>query len=145
MVNIMPEVPTRQFLTATNPINPLKIEPNSEEQHYLHMGMFHGILGEIAKIAGQAAALEIAKQLGGTQISIPKVAWREDAPIPRILGSINAEILRQKLGCGTVYIPNMKTIRNSAAARYYRSHGKTTREIAIILNLSLRQVARLVE
>lgn len=58
-----------------------------------------GVLAEIAEVAGEDAALALARALGGTQVYIPPVP-ANDHWLCRLIGRAEAHAVCERLTCG---------------------------------------------
>ncbi|MCX8501932.1 MAG: host-nuclease inhibitor Gam family protein [Alphaproteobacteria bacterium] len=77
-------------------------------------------------------------------VSVPTTGWAKDSPVVKILGPLAAEAFRQVYSGNSVYIQNMKTVKNHLKARELKALGKSNRDIANEMNLSVRHIKRLV-
>ena len=104
-----------------------------------------GILGEIATAAGEAAALKLARERGGTEVQI---SARKDSAFVRIVGQAAAEKIVKAFGNGKVLVP-MATARGQrgrreAAARMLAAK-KTQTEVALACDIHERTARRILE
>lgn len=104
-----------------------------------------GILGEIATAAGEAAALKLARERGGTEVQI---SARKDSAFVRIVGQAAADKIVKAFGNGKVLVP-MATARGQrgrreAAARMLADE-KTQTEVALACDIHERTARRILE
>lgn len=75
------------------------------------MSRLPGILGEIADVAGVAAALKLAQARGGTEM---KISGRAGGALAKIVGDQAAALIAERLGPQKYTIP-MASVRGRAA------------------------------
>lgn len=100
-------------------------------------GRYHlpGVLGDIARLAGEDAALNIALRHGGTRLSLPQQAT-PDTALARLVGMDAAAKICAELGGDRVEIPLAKP----AVIRWLRDQGHTVSAIARMLHCNERTV-----
>lgn len=74
-----------------------------------------GILARIAEVAGTQAALTLAREVGGTEISIPSRP-RPRSPLAKMVGLDAARAIANHVGHGRVLIP-MAGLKGQAGRR----------------------------
>ena len=74
-----------------------------------------GVLARIAEAAGQQAALTLAREVGGTEISIPSRP-RARSPLAKMIGLDAARAIAAHVGHGRVLIP-MAGLKGQAGRR----------------------------
>lgn len=101
-----------------------------------------GILGAVEELAGVEAALQLAREYGGTQISL------SDAPgalLVRLIGQEAASAIVQRIGRGKVVVP-MATARGQkgrrAQAAALLSKDATATQVALACDMHTRTVWR---
>ena len=109
------------------------------------MSTLPGILGEIATAAGEAAALKLARERGGTEVQI---SARKDSAFVGIVGQAAADKIVKAFGNGKVLVP-MATARGQrgrreAAARMLAA-GRTQTEVALACDIHERTTRRVLE
>lgn len=107
-----------------------------------------GILGEIADVAGEAAALAIAKARGGTEIYIPPVP-APDHWMSKLVGSTAARAIADHLTCGVgglrVELPTGPAGHAAQARAQVDAmirEGRSERDIALTTGYTARTVRR---
>lgn len=111
-------------------------------------GAFPGVLGEIADVAGEAAALAIAEQRGGTQIYFPPVP-AEDHWLCALIGREAAVKVCDRLTCGVGPLrvdlplgPTGTERRSRAQIDELLAQNKSERYIAQATGYTIRTVRR---
>lgn len=106
------------------------------------MSKLPGILADIAEVAGEAAALELARECGGLQISLSDA---EGSTLARAVGADKAKAIVSALGRGRVIVP-MATARGQRgrqrAAAELLAKGATGREVALACDVHIRTAWR---
>ena len=108
--------------------------------------MLPGVLAEIAEVAGEEAALAIAKVRGGTQIYVPPVP-ENDHWLCRLIGREEAKAVCDRLTCGVgprrVDLP-VSPERGAAAVRAKVDamirEERSERDIAIATGYTIRGI-----
>ena len=77
------------------------------------MSNLPGILAKISEVAGEGAALQLARELGGTEL---KISGRKGGKLARIVGDEAAALIAEALGPEKVTIP-MAHLRGQAGRR----------------------------
>jgi hypothetical protein len=72
-----------------------------------------GVLGKIAEVAGEAAALQLARELGGHEL---KISGRAGGKLASIVGDEAAAKIAEALGPEKITVP-MAGLRGAAARR----------------------------
>lgn len=89
---------------------------------------FTGVLAVIAEAAGPAAALKLARELGGTEL---KLSARRGGKLARIVGHAEARAIVEALGHTKITVPmaNLRGARGrrEAAARMLREGASAAR------------------
>ena len=107
-----------------------------------------GVLGEIASVAGEAAAVTIAAHVGGTRVYIPAQAG-DDHWLVHAIGRAAADKVCALLAGGRYDVPlasggAYRSMRRAIAKRVHEMDkaGKSSREIARAAGLTQRGVHR---
>ncbi|TCS62569.1 helix-turn-helix domain-containing protein [Varunaivibrio sulfuroxidans] len=104
-----------------------------------------GILAEIAAVAGDGAALALARARGGTEIEVPKNP-HPDCQLARIVGLDAARAIAREIGHGRLAIP-MAALRGPAARRAAAAamsdKGASAVTVALSCDMSTRTVRRI--
>jgi hypothetical protein len=105
-----------------------------------------GILGQIARLTSNEAALEIGRHWGGRRLYIPREVHRGH-PLVRIAGRKAAALLCASTLAGKRYdIPSVRAILHAnEARRLYLEEKKGFTEIAVKLGISYRHTRQLLE
>lgn len=106
------------------------------------MSALPGILADVEEAAGQAAALQLAREFGGTQISLSAA---KSSALVRVVGLDAARKIVQKLGRGRVMVPmaNLRgqRARRAAATRMFAG-GASARDVALACDIHERTAWR---
>ena len=108
------------------------------------------VLDELIRMIGEESALALAREFGGTQITLVRGETRSSAitrsRVAEVIGEPAYETLLREIGVGAVLsVPMGKTllrIRDVAECHRLIDAGLTTNEIALRLNRSYRWVER---
>lgn len=103
-----------------------------------------GVLGQIAEIAGDEAAIRLANRFGGDRFYVPQVATPE-CELTKVVGLEAAKLIVASLGYGEVRCPlGPRTWENRLhnAIAMMLDRGCSNREIAIGLGVSDRTVSK---
>lgn len=102
-----------------------------------------GVLGEIAEVAGDAAALKLARALGGTEI---KLSARKGGKLARIVGLDQAKAIVEAMGPEKITVPmaGMRGARGRRehAARLMRD-GASSTQAALACDIHERTARRI--
>jgi hypothetical protein len=105
-----------------------------------------GLLQEIAELVGMAAAIAIARNLGGRPLYIPTEArLKPTHPLARAAGLRAARLIARKWGGGAVALPSAKVFLHWYDARTLRLQGRSLTEIGRTLRLSKKRVHELLQ
>lgn len=102
------------------------------------------LLQEVARIAGDAAAIEIARRLGGRSMYVPQNP-RANHKLSRVVGAKAAAVIGQHFGGATVAWPKAKGVLNRHDARWLAGRGWSVPRIARQLNLTEHYARSLVQ
>lgn len=107
-----------------------------------------GILADIADVAGEEAAIAVAKALGGTRVYIPPVP-RPDHWLSQLIGHEAACILADRLTCG---LAGVRVDLPAGPAAWYVSaraqvdrmieQGRSERDIALATRYTTRGIRK---
>lgn len=107
-----------------------------------------GVLGEIARVAGEEAALAIAEARGGTEIYIPPSPAR-DHWLSRLVGQEAARAIADHLSCGVGGLrvelplgPHGHIARAQAKVDAMLREGRSERDTALATGYTIRSVRR---
>lgn len=107
------------------------------------MSRLPGILGDIEDVAGTEAALQLARERGGTEM---KFSGKPGGALAEIVGDVAAAKITELLGTEKYYVP-MATARGARgrreAAAKMVAGGASTRNAALAADVSQRTVERL--
>lgn len=105
------------------------------------MSEFHGVAAEIAETIGEAAALSLMAERGGTEVKIPVRV--KGSQLARIVGTEACQLMIAKFGPGRLLIPlgpaRGQKGRRTAAMQMLRE-GKSVRDVARACDLHERSV-----
>lgn len=106
------------------------------------MSALPGILAEIAEVAGEAAALQLARTLGGTEL---KVSGRPKGALAKVVGATAAAKIAAALGPTKILVP-MASARGQRGRREQvakmLAEGASARQAALACDVHTRTVER---